>query len=222
MHWVYYFGRVLIRILIFPFGSWEVKGRENVPVKGTFLIVCNHLSLADPPMVAASIPLKCVFMAKEELFRNRWPRFWVSNFGAIPVSRGGVDREAIRVAEDWLKKGVSLIIFPEGGRSKTASIQTAFTGAALIASRTGVPVLPVSISGTEKLKNMRLKPLMWCVFHRPKMTVNIGRPFQPSPAEGKLPKEQRQALMNEIMVKIAALLPPEYRGVYGENQNAHD
>jgi hypothetical protein len=54
------------------------------------------------------------------------------------------------------------------------------------------------------------------------MTVNIGRPFQPSPAEGKLPKEQRQLLMNEIMVKIAALLPPEYRGVYGENKNADD
>jgi 1-acyl-sn-glycerol-3-phosphate acyltransferase len=215
MHWVYYFGRVLIRILIFPFAGWEVKGRENVPEKGTLLIVCNHLHIADPPVVAASIPLKCVFMAKEELFRDGWTRFWVSNFGAIPVSRGGVDREAIRIAEGWLKRGVSLIIFPEGGRSQTARIQPAFTGAALIALRTGVPVLPVSITGTEKLKNLK-----WCFFHRPKITVSIGQPFQPPPAGGKLPKEQRNELMNDIMGKIAALLPAEYRGVYGGGGNA--
>ena len=222
MHWVYYFGRVLIRILIFPFGSWKIRGRENVPPRGTFLIVCNHLSLADPPMVAASIPVKCVFLAKEELFRHGWSRFWVGNFGAIPVSRGAADREAIKQSEDWLKKGVSVIIFPEGGRSKTEKLQTALPGAALIASHMKVPVLPVSITGTEKLKNMRLKPLLWCVFHRPKMTVNIGVPFIPAPPDSKLPKEQRLALMNEIMVKIAALLPPEYRGVYGENKNAQD
>jgi len=215
MHWVYYFGRVLIRIMIFPFASWEVKGRENVPAQGPLLIVCNHLHLADPPVVAASLPIKCVFMAKEELFRDGWSRFWVGNFGAIPVSRGGVDIEAIRQAENWLKKGVSLIIFPEGGRSPTARIQPAFSGAALIALRTGVPVLPVSITGTEKLKKLR-----WCFFHHPKITVNIGRPFQPQPTGGKLVREQRKELMNDIMGKIAALLPPEYRGVYGGEGNA--
>jgi 1-acyl-sn-glycerol-3-phosphate acyltransferase len=104
MHWVYYFGRVLIRILVFPFAGWEIKGRENVPAPGPVLIVCNHLHLADPPIVAASIPLKCVFMAKADLWHNKWSRFWVENFGAFPVKRGGVDREAIRQAEDWLKK----------------------------------------------------------------------------------------------------------------------
>lgn len=220
MHWVYYFGRGLIRILIFPFASWEVKGRENVPEKGPMLIVCNHLSISDPPIIAASMPLKCVLMAKEELWHNGWSRFWVSNFGAFPVKRGGVDRVAIRLAEDWLQKGVSLIIFPEGGRSKTGQLQPALPGAALIASRMGVPILPVSISGTEKLKNMRLKPLMWCVFHRPKITVNIGTAFTPPPAGAKLPKEQRHWLMNDIMGRIAALLPPEYRGVYGGGGNA--
>jgi 1-acyl-sn-glycerol-3-phosphate acyltransferase len=221
MHWVYYFGRVMIRILVFPLASWEVKGRENISVKGPFLVVCNHLHLADSPIVAASLPLKSVFMAKEDLWQNGWwSQFWVENFGAFPVSRGGVDREAVRRAENWLKKDVSLIMFPEGERSKNARLQVALPGAALIAMRTGVPVLPVSISGTEKLKNMRLKPLMWCVFHRPKITVNIGQPFCPPPADGKLPKEQRKALMNDIMGKIAALLPPEYRGVYGGGGNA--
>jgi 1-acyl-sn-glycerol-3-phosphate acyltransferase len=107
MHWVYYFGRFLIRVLVFIFASWRTRGKENIPGRGPFLIVCNHLHLTDPPIVAASIPLKCVFLAKEQLFRDGWSRFWVSNFGAISVSRGaGVDKEAFRVAEDWLHQGV--------------------------------------------------------------------------------------------------------------------
>jgi 1-acyl-sn-glycerol-3-phosphate acyltransferase len=220
MHWVYYFGRVVIRVLIFPFASWEVKGRENVPVKGPLVIVCNHIHLTDPPIVAASLPLKCVFLGKEELFRDRWSRFWVGNFGAIPVSRGQVDREAIRRAEGWLQKGVSLIIFPEGSRSPIAQLQPALPGAALFASRSGLDILPVSITGTEKLKDMRLKALLWCLFHRPRITVTIGRKFKPELPDGKPTKEQRAGLMNTIMSKIAALLPPEYRGVYGGGENA--
>jgi 1-acyl-sn-glycerol-3-phosphate acyltransferase len=215
MHWVYYFGRVLIRILVFPWASWHIKGRENVPECGPLLIVCNHLHMADPPIVAASIKLKSVFMAKEELFRHWWPRFWVGNFGAFPVRRGGVDREALRLAEHWLKQGVSLIMFPEGTRSQTTRMQPALPGAALIASRLGIPVLPVGITGTDKLRNLK-----WCVQHRPRITVTIGKPFNPPPADGKLTREQRNQLMNNIMRKIAALLPPEYRGVYAGEENA--
>jgi len=125
MHWVYYFGRVLIRILVFPWASWHVKGKENVPDSGPLLIVSNHLHLADPPIVAASIKLKSVIMAKDDLWKNGWSRFWVENFGAFPVKRGGVDRKALRTAEHWLKRGVSLIMFPEGSRSKNARMQPA-------------------------------------------------------------------------------------------------
>jgi 1-acyl-sn-glycerol-3-phosphate acyltransferase len=209
MHWVYYFGRVLIRILVFPFAWWEVKGNENTPKKGPVLIVCNHLHLADPPIVAASIKLKCVLMAKEDLFQNGWSRFWVKNFGAFPVRRGGIDREAIRQAEEWLKKGVSVIMFPEGSRSKNARMQPALPGAALIASRMGVPVLPVGINGTDKLRR-----LGWCFLHHPKITVTIGQPFNLPTNDGKPTREQRQELMNDIMRRVARLLPQEYRGVY--------
>lgn len=215
MHWVYYFGRILIRMLVFPAASWHIKGRENVPESGPLLIVCNHLHLADPPIVAASIRLKSVFMAKEELFRHWWPRFWVSNFGSFPVKRGGVDREALRLAEHWLQQGISLIMFPEGSRSRNAQMQPALPGAALIASRLGIPILPVSISGTDKLKK-----LGWCLRHRPRITVTIGKPFTPPPADGKLTREQRNRLINDIMIKIAALLPPEYHGVYAGGKNA--
>ncbi len=217
MHWVYYFGRVLIRLLVFPVGSWHVRGRENEPANGPVLIVCNHLHLADPPIVAASIKLKSVLMAKEELWRNGWTRFWVENFGAFPVRRGGVDREVLHTAERWLKQGVSVIMFPEGTRSSNARMQPALPGAALIASRMGVPVLPVGITGTDKLRK-----LGWCLLHRPRITVTIGRPFNPPTTDGKLTREQRNRLINDIMRKIAALLPPEYHGVYAGGENAQD
>jgi len=215
MHWVYYFGRVVIRIIVFPFASWEIKGKENIPGKGPYLVVCNHLHIADPPIVAASLPLQVVFMAKEELWQSGWSRFWVENFGAFPVNRSGANLETIRRSEDWLKKGVSLIMFPEGGRSQSARMEPALPGAALIAMHTGVRILPVSIRGTEKFRNIK-----WTFLHHPKVTVTIGKAFQPALPEGKTAREKRQALMDEMMKKIAALLPPKYRGIYGGGENA--
>ncbi len=215
MHWVYYFGRGLIRTLVFPFATWEVKGRENITSPGPFLVVSNHLHIADPPIVAASLPRKCVFMAKEELWHNPWSRFWVKNFGAFPVRRGGVDTEAIRQAEHWLKKGISVIMFPEGTRSPDARMIPALPGAALIAQHAGVPVLPVSIAGSEKLRH-----LTWSFLHHPKITVTFGRPFSLPPSNGRMTREQRQEMMDGIMRKVAALLPPEYRGVYAAEKTA--
>jgi 1-acyl-sn-glycerol-3-phosphate acyltransferase len=148
-------------------------------------------------------------MAKEELFRHGWSRFWVKNFGAFPVKRDGFDRDAIRQAEHSLRRGLSVIMFPEGTRSSDARMIPALPGAALIALHMGVPILPVSITGTEKLRNLK-----WCFLHHPKITVTIGKPFNLPSNDGKLTREQRQQMMNGIMQKIAALLPPEYRGVY--------
>ena len=217
MHWVYYFGRILIRVLVFPFASWQINGRENVPEQGPLLIVCNHLHLADPPIIAASIKLQAVLMAKEELFRHWWSRFWVRNFGAFPVNRGALDRKALKQAEFWLTRGVSLIMFPEGKRSHTGRMETAFPGSALIASRLNVPILPVSITGTEKLRNLK-----WCWWHHPTITVNIGQPFRLPPSDGRLTRVKLTQLTSYIMEHIAGLLPPEYQGVYARGEYAED
>jgi len=213
MSWVYYFGRVLIHILAIPFFWWVVKGRENLPKKGTFIFCCNHLHITDPPVVASAIPLKCVFMAKEELWRDKWSRYLVSNFGSFPVNRNSFDREAIKLAEEWLAKGVSLIMFPEGARSKSSRMQPAAPGAALISLRTGVPVVPVGISGTEYIRNLK-----WAFFHHPKVTITIGKPFSPPPCDGKPTREQRDRFCDTIMYKIAELLPKKYRGVYDREE----
>ena len=139
MHWVYYFGRILIHILLFPVAFLKVKGRENIPGPGPYLIVCNHLHIADPPIVGTAIKQRTVFMAKSELWENAWSRFWVENYGAFPVRRGGMDREAIRHAEKWVKRGVSIVMFPEGTRSRDAKMHTAHPGSVLLASRLGIP-----------------------------------------------------------------------------------
>jgi 1-acyl-sn-glycerol-3-phosphate acyltransferase len=214
MHWVYYFGRCLTHTVLFLLFRYRVRGRGNVPERGPLLIVCNHLHLADPPVIATSIRLRTVFMAKEELFRQGWSRFWVKNFGAFPVRRGGIDREALRQTERWIKDGVSIIMFPEGQRSHDAGMQPAFPGSALIASRLGVPILPVSITGTEKIRGRR-----WWL-HRPVITVTIGEPFHLPPTDGKRTRAELALLTYTIMGHIAGLLPPEYRGIYAGGENA--
>jgi 1-acyl-sn-glycerol-3-phosphate acyltransferase len=208
MHWVYYFGRGLIRFGMFFLARWEINGQENVPERGPVLIVCNHLHVADPPIVAASVPLKLVFMAKEELWASRWDRYWVENFGAFPVRRGGLERETLRAAQQWIERGVSIVMFPEGGRSHSPGLQPALPGAAMMAWRLKVPILPVGITGTDKFRNIG-----WTLRHHPTVTVTIGRPFSP-PLDGKLTREQRREMTDRIMKTIAELLPAEYRGVY--------
>lgn len=217
MHWVYYFGRILIHILLFPVAFLRVKGRENVPGPGPYLIVCNHNHIADPPIVGTCFKHKSVFMAKSELWNNAWSRFWVENYGAFPIHRGGVDREAVRHAEKWVMRGVSVIMFPEGTRSRNGQMQQALPGSVLLATRLGVPILPVGITGSDKLRKLR-----WAFLHHPTITVNIGKPFDLPKTDGKLTREERRRLIIYIMGHVAELLPPEYRGVYAGEKNAQD
>ncbi len=216
MHWVYYFGRVLIHILLFPFARLRVRGQENAVGPGPYLVICNHLHIADPPIVGTSLKLKAVFMAKEEVFRGAWSRFWVKNYGAFPVRRGGVGREAIVAAEEWLKKGVCVVMFPEGSRSREGRMKPALPGVVFIASRLNVPILPIGITGSDKIRNLK-----WAFWHHPRITVNIGKPFRLPETTGKLTKEERYRQLDFMMKKVAALLPPEYRGVYGDENAPH-
>lgn len=217
MHWVYYFGRILIHILLFPVAFLRVKGHGNIPGPGPYLIVCNHNHIADPPIVGTCVKQKSVFMAKSDLWDNAWSRFWVENYGAFPVRRGGVDRSAIRHAEKWVKRGVSVVMFPEGTRSRNGQMQQALPGSVLLATRLGIPILPVGITGSDKLRK-----LGWAFLHHPTITVNIGKPFNLPETGGKLNREERNRLITYIMGHVAELLPPEYRGEYAGEKNDQD
>jgi 1-acyl-sn-glycerol-3-phosphate acyltransferase len=212
MHWLYYVGRYLTRVLLFLFTRWQVKGKENLPGKGPLLVVVNHLNLADPPIIGVSVRRKAMFLAKEELFRPGILGYIVRNYGAFPVRRGGMNKEALRKAEQLLKQGMALILFPEGRRSRSAQLGSAFSGPALIASRSGAPVLPIGISGTEKIKG-----ISW-LLRRPRITVNIGCPFHLPQVNGKLTRAELAQFTHSIMEHIAELLPTEYRGKYGRQK----
>ena len=208
MPWFYYVSRVIVKILLFLLTRCRVEGRENLPRQGPLLIVSNHLSLADPPLLGISLDRKKMFMAKKQLFRF-WPlAYLIRSFGAFPVQRGQLDRQALRQAYQVLADGLALVVFPEGMRSRRGQLRPAFFGAALIASRSGAPILPVGISGTEKLER-----LYW-LWRRPQITVNIGRPFQLPPPGSKLTKVELNEFTHSIMQHIAELLPQEYRGDY--------
>jgi len=208
--WFYYVGRVLIRITLFLLTNWHVKGKENIPGQGPLIVVSNHLNLADPPVIAVSLSRNAIFMAKEELFRSRFSSYFIGSFGAFPVHRGQLDRKALRQAQRILAEGSVLIMFPEATRSKNAQLQPAFPGSALVALRSGAPILPIGITGTE-----RIRGATWWL-RRPRLTVNIGPPFHLPPADSKLSKTELAEITNLIMGHIARLLPVEYRGSYSE------
>jgi 1-acyl-sn-glycerol-3-phosphate acyltransferase len=187
----------------------KVEGLENVPRKGEFILVSNHLNNADPPVLTQVMPRRIVWMAKQELFDLPVIGWTFHVFGLIPVRRTEADLKALRRAQQTLRKGHVLGMFPEGTRSKTGGMKHGEPGTAVIALRTGAPLLPVAIWGTENVKLPR------DVLKGTKVNVRIGKPFRVGSGE-RLTKERIAAATHEIMEQIAALLPPPYRGVFGD------
>lgn len=192
------------------FGRWEVCGRSNVPRRGPLIVVANHLHNADPPLLAASLPRRVHFMAKAEFFRTRASRLPIGLFGGFPVRRDEADLAALRAAQALLKSGAAIGLLPEGTRNRTGvAMQAAHPGAALLALRSHAPVLPVAITGTEQIHSLGI------LLKRPRITVTIGEPISLD-AGGRINRAAVEHGTEQIMRAIAALLPPEYRGQWGD------
>lgn len=181
----------------------RLQGVERIP-RGGVLLVANHANWKDPPLLTFVLDRAVRFLAKEELFRvpvlGGALRF-AGNFG---IRRGEADRRALVTALRVLAAGLPLGFFPEGHRSPTGALIRAHPGVAMVAKRADVPIVPIAITGTKRARVG--------AFWRRDVTFRIGEPFRASELAGL----DDQAAADEIMRRIAALLPGEMRGVYGE------
>jgi 1-acyl-sn-glycerol-3-phosphate acyltransferase len=211
---VYKFLKTIACLLVFITMRPTVKGSNNIPAKGPFILVSNHLSVADPILLGVKIKQKIHFMGKEELFRNKFIAYFIKGIGSIPVYRGSANREALHRSSVLLKSGKILGMFPEGKRSLTGSLTQGQQGAALIAYHNKIQIVPVSVIGTEQIRGKA-----W-LFHRPRVIITIGEPFYLPEIGHTLRREQIEGLTTIIMKKIAFLLPEKYKGQYSdENKN---
>jgi 1-acyl-sn-glycerol-3-phosphate acyltransferase len=213
---LYRMTRWAFRAVFVPLMRLEVRGLENVPRRGALIIASNHLHNFDPEVVGAVIPRNVFFMAKKELFTVRIVGGFIRFFGAFPVDRGAADRAALRYAVHLVEDGEALLMFPEGTRSLTGKIEKVLAGAAFVAVRTGAPVLPVAVTGTESLPfDEKATAAGRRRRGRAHVTVTFGRPFHlGTGANGK--RLTTEAATDEMMRHVAVLLPPEYRGIYAD------
>lgn len=205
----YWLCTSVVRILFILFSRRQIVGRGNLPPRGPVIIVSNHLNNVDPGFLAVTLPRRIVFMAKQEIFG--WPVLgpmfrWA---GVFPVRRFEADLVALRRAIRVLREGEVLGMFPEGTRSRNGGMGPGYPGTAIIALRSGAPVVPVAITGTEQIKG----PLS--LLRRPPLQMVIGKPFFLNGGT-RIRTAEVEKGTEIIMRHIAELLPLQYRGIYGE------
>lgn len=189
--------------------SRDIRGLKNVPRKGAFILACNHLNNADPPILTEVTPRRIAWMAKMEWFRTPVVGGLFRIAGMVPVRRFEADLQALRKAQEVLNTGHVLGMFPEGTRSRSGGLGKGEPGSALIALRSGAPVVPVAIWGTENVKLPR------DILRRNHAVISFGKPFT-LPRPRRITKQDVLDGTETIMRQIAALLPPEYRGAYAD------
>ncbi len=177
----------------------KIVGRENVPDEGC-LIVSNHVSYMDPTTVGWAIGREIYYLGRKSLFK---PGFWgwfLPICNVLPIDREGHDISGLRRIIGMLKAGHSVLLFPEGTRSPDNQLQPGQPGAALIAVKAGVPILPARVFGTyESLSRHDKFPR----FHP--IRVVIGKPYLPTLPAGRLEKDDYDRIAQEMMARIAAL-----------------
>ncbi|HEY8446818.1 MAG TPA: lysophospholipid acyltransferase family protein [Thermomicrobiales bacterium] len=212
--------RAILLTILRPLLRLQIENLDRVPAEGPAIVVANHLHNADPILMVIVMPRSIHYMAKKEVFQVPLIRTIIRWVGTFPVDRGKPDRAAIRRAEAALAAGVLVGMFPEGTRSETMQLQRAHAGCGLLALRNDVPVIPVAITGTERLPFNGNKGKAQSRVQMPNpghrgIRIRFGEPIRvPREIDGRrLTAEEATEL---IMIEVARLLPEDYRGYYAD------
>ena len=203
--------RFVVRVVLGR--RFSTEGLEQVPRRGGLLVCSNHASTIDPPLLPAYLPRSDSWsMAKSEWFERPSLTRWIfTHYHAFPVVRNSPDRRALKRATTLLSQGQVLILYPEGTRVESGGLQRAEPGAGFLARTTGALVQPVALIGTRDCfpKGARLP-------RRVPVSVRFGAPFKVRERRPDGGRIENQEAADAIMVAVAALLPPEMRGVYAD------
>ena len=205
----------LIRLLFRIISEVHISGIGHIPKGGTYIIVINHISIIEPPFVIAFWPIAPEAVGAKEIWERKGQSSLVKFYGGIQVRRGEFDRQLIEKMIAVVQAGHPLLIAPEGGRSHTPGMRRGYPGAAYLADRSNVPVLPVGVIGsTEDFLNRAFR------FKRPVLEMKIGELMSLPRIQGKgeQRREELQANTDSIMYQLAELLPPSYQGVYANRE----
>ena len=190
---------ILLAKLLFQL---EVRGREFVPPQGAFILASNHLSYLDPPMLGVASPRILHFMASASLFNHPGFGWVIRHLNAFPLRRDEQDPASIRLALQHLRRGRVLVVFPEGGRSRTGQLGKARPGIGLLAAHAKVPVVPVYLSGTDKALPRQARFIR---LH--KISVHFGKPlfFKEGPSSKGDRRASYQAFAEEVMASLCEI-----------------
>jgi len=204
----------LFRGIFHLLGRIKIVGRENIPYGKPYVVAMNHVSIFDPPFVAAFWPEGLEIIGAEDVFAKPGQGQLLKLYGVIPVHRGDYDRALLTRIIRIIKSGFPLLIAPEGGRSHVTAMRRAKPGIAYVIEQTGVSVLPVGLIGTTEDYWQRARH-----GKRPLLEMRIGKPIRlpEITARGTERHAARQRNADLVMSHLAGLLPEEYRGVYAES-----
>lgn len=210
--------RWLIERFMDVYADLHASGGENLP-KGPALFISNHLSNADALILNRAFRRfgyrrRVVFLAGVKLQGETMTRLGLETVPTVAIRPNSPDREAIREAIHTLERGDSLFVFPEGGRSRAGSMIEGKPGVLLIARKSGVPIVPIGLEGTENLLAIKEGAMGKEALRRARVSVTIGPPFVLADLEAA--GQGSDQLLTALMSRIATLVNPEYRGVYAD------
>jgi 1-acyl-sn-glycerol-3-phosphate acyltransferase len=190
---IYAIGRFLFFSVFKLFFHFKVFGRQNIPRRGGFLLACNHVSYLDPIVFGCACPRYLSFMARDTLFKARFFGWLLMRVRAFPLKRNAADLGAIKEALRRLKRQEGLLLFPEGTRTVGGKIGRGHAGVGFLARKSGVPVVPAFVRGTDIVLSKTDKQL-----RRAPITVWFAEPLMLSAGSGESDEDFAGRVMNRI------------------------